>query len=203
MEKRKNPGDVNTIIIVLGLGAAAYLVYQYLQSSGLWAQWFGGAAGNTFSTPASLLSYCQANPNGTAIYQAAGGSPTSATCAQWLAANTAATPAPAGAAPTPTGTPSSPTPASTGLVIPSNLTVTPNINNSLSGNVTINGVSTNLSIITGNAGNTSGVIYNTAGQDITSQFSSAEQQQLVSAFMAANGGLAGLFGVENPYGWEM
>ena len=88
-------------------------------------------------------------------------------------------------------------------MIPSNLTVTPTINNSLSGNVTINGVSTNLSIITGNAGNTSGVIYNTAGQDITSQFSSAEQQQLVSAFMAANGGLAGLFGVENPYGWEM
>jgi hypothetical protein len=208
--KKENPG-ANGIIIALGVAAAGYLVYQWLQSSGLWAQWFGGtaASGNTFSTPATLMSYCQANPGGTATYQVAGGSPTTATCSAWLAAQTPAATTPAASTSTPpqsTAPPTSTPASSTGLVIPSNLTVTPNINNSLSGNVMINGVSTNLSIITANAGQSAGVIYNTAGQDITAQFSTAEQQQLVSAFIAANGGMAGLGWMpsgETPYGWEM
>jgi hypothetical protein len=211
MTKKENPG-ASGIIIALGVAAAGYLVYQWLQSSGLWAQWFGGAtSGNTFSTPATLLAYCQANPNGTAIYQAVGGAPTSAPCSQWIAAQAApsasAVPV-AGATTTPVSVPApvTSTPNSAGLVIPSNLTVSPNINNSLSGNVTINGASTNLSIITANLGQSAGLIYNTAGQDITNQFSTAEQQALVSAFLAANGGLAGLgwmSSTETPYGWEM
>jgi hypothetical protein len=215
MTKRENPG-ASGVIIALGVAAAGYLVYQWLQSSGLWAQWFGGAtAGNTFSTPATLLGYCQANPNGTAIYQAVGGAPTSAPCSQWLAAQTpvasatpVASPGGAGGAAMPVSVPLPVTssPSSTGLVIPSNLTVSPNINNSLSGNVMINGTSTNLSIITANLGQSAGLIYNTAGQDITNQFSTDEQQGLVSAFLSANGGLAGLgwmSSTETPYGWEM
>lgn len=194
-----------TIITVLGIGAAAYLIYQWLQSSGLWAQWFGGALANTFSNPQQLLAYCQANPTGTATYQAAGGSPISAPCSSWLSANATTTPPPT--TPSTAATAQAPSQASAGLSIPSNLTVTPNINNSLSGDVILNGVSTNLSIITGNAGQSAGVIYNTAGQDITSQFTAAQQQQLIAAFTAAphNAGVSGLDGgywAQNPYAWK-
>jgi hypothetical protein len=93
----------------------------------------------------------------------------------------------------PTGSTTTTTPTTApvtvpGLQIPSNLSVTPNVNNSLSGNVLLNGESVNLSIITKNQGQTSGVIYNTAGSDITSQFTPAQQQQLVQAFLLAPSG---------------
>jgi hypothetical protein len=68
--------------------AAAYFVYQWLQNSGLWAQWFGGTASNQFNSSSALLTYCQANPNGTAIYvDPTTGASSTATCAQWLASN--------------------------------------------------------------------------------------------------------------------
>jgi hypothetical protein len=69
--------------------AAGYFVYQWLQNSGLWAQWFGGStASNSFNTSTALLTYCQANPNGTAIYvDPTTGASSTATCAQWLASN--------------------------------------------------------------------------------------------------------------------
>jgi hypothetical protein len=73
-----------TIIKFAAIGVGAYLLYEWLQSSGLWAQWFGG--GNSFSTPATLLTYCQANPTGSATYTGSG-TPTTATCAAWMAAN--------------------------------------------------------------------------------------------------------------------
>lgn len=38
------PGDLLKILIV---GAGGYLLYNYLVSSGMWAQWFGGASGAT------------------------------------------------------------------------------------------------------------------------------------------------------------
>ena len=67
-----------TILKVGIIGVAGYLGYQYLQSSGLWAQFFGG---NSFTTAAQLISYCQANPTGSATY---GGQ--TAPCSQWMAA---------------------------------------------------------------------------------------------------------------------
>jgi hypothetical protein len=219
MESKRNP-DTGTIILVLGIGAAAYLVYQYLQSSGLWAQWFGGAAGNVFSDPQKLLAYCAANPTGTATYQAAGSAPTTAPCSQWIAAQQHIATTPVSSATNPNSGTSAPPPppapvpvsnSNSGLTIPAGLTVTHNINNSLSGNVIWNGATVNLSIITANAGAAAGVIYNTAGQDITAQFTPAQQQQLVSAFIAANGSGGGVSGItwnmppteDNPYGWEM
>lgn len=42
MKKQENPGGSSEIITML-LACGAYLAYTYLQSSGLWAQWFGGA----------------------------------------------------------------------------------------------------------------------------------------------------------------
>ena len=88
-----------TIIKFAAVGVGAYILYNWLQTSGLWAQWFGG---NSFTTPQALLTYCQANPNGTAIYVGQNGVPTSAPCSQWVAANTASgavQPAAAAAAP--------------------------------------------------------------------------------------------------------
>jgi hypothetical protein len=70
------------------IAAAGYFVYQWLQNSGLWAQWFGGTASNQFNSSSALLTYCQANPNGTAIYvDPTTGASSTATCAQWLASN--------------------------------------------------------------------------------------------------------------------
>jgi hypothetical protein len=83
--------DENTkqLIKYGAMAAAAYFVYQWLQNSGLWAQWFGGSSStNTFNTSTGLLAYCQANPTGTAIYvDPATGASSTATCAQWLASN--------------------------------------------------------------------------------------------------------------------
>ena len=74
------------IIKFLIIGVAVYLGYEYLQSSGLWAQWFGGSsAGNSFATVAALQAYCTANPNGTAMYNGQ-----TSSCAQWLQAIAAA-----------------------------------------------------------------------------------------------------------------
>ena len=72
-----------------------------------------------------------------------------------------------------------------GLIIPSTLVVSPNINNSLSGYVSWNGNNTNLTIIPTQASAGVGLIWNTNGQDITSQFNSAQQAALVSAFQSA------------------
>lgn len=69
----------NTIVKLGVLGLAGYLLYQWLQNSGLWGQMFG------FSTTQQLITYCQANPSGSASY---GGQ--SAPCSQWLAAVSAA-----------------------------------------------------------------------------------------------------------------
>jgi hypothetical protein len=96
---------------------------------------------------------------------------------------TGTTTPPTGTTTTTTGsTTTTPTP---GLVIPSTLTVTPGINQSLQGTVQLNGESVQLSIITGRAPATSGVIYNTSGTDITAQFTAAQQAQLVQAFLLA------------------
>lgn len=84
--------SMKTVLKFAAVGVGAYLLYNWLQSSGLWAQFFGG---NSFTNPQQLLTYCQANPTGTAIYVGANGVPTSAPCSQWVAANTASGAVPA------------------------------------------------------------------------------------------------------------
>ena len=95
--------DESSIIKLVIVGVAAYLGYNWLQSSGLWAQWFGGSS--SFTTAPALLAYCQANPSGTASFNGQ-----SAPCASWMQA--AAATAPAGT-PTVAAAPSAvnPTPA--------------------------------------------------------------------------------------------
>lgn len=55
------------------LAGGAYLLYEYLQSSGLWAQWFGGAGGggSLFGNAGALLPAGTVLPSGTS--QPAGG----------------------------------------------------------------------------------------------------------------------------------
>jgi hypothetical protein len=86
-----------------------------------------------------------------------------------------------------------------GLVIPSNLVVAKTLNNSLTGTVQLNGESVPLSIITGNSPATSGVIYNSGGTDITSQFTSAQQAQLVQAFLLAPQSPSGTSGLGHVF----
>ena len=81
--------DTKQLIKYAAIAAAAYFVYEWLQTSGLWAQWFGTtAATNTFTDPTLLMNYCQANPTGSATYTVNGVSNT-ATCSQWIASNSA------------------------------------------------------------------------------------------------------------------
>lgn len=42
--REQNPGGSSEVVTLLIVAGGAYLAYTYLQSSGLWAQWFGGAA---------------------------------------------------------------------------------------------------------------------------------------------------------------
>jgi len=76
-------GDDTTkmLIKVALLGLAGYFVYNWLQNSGLWGEYFG------FSSVTQLQTYCAQNPSGTATYNGQ-----SATCAQWTAALAAASP---------------------------------------------------------------------------------------------------------------
>lgn len=89
-----------------------------------------------------------------------------------------------------------PAPVQSGLVIPTNLVVSPNINNSLSGDVQLNGIMTNLSIIPSNLSLGVGLIYNSSGNDISTSFTPTQQQALVQAFTTApqspTAGLTGL-----------
>lgn len=81
--------DSKQLIKYAMIAVGAYILYNWLQSSGMWASWFGGtvAASNSFTDPTLLMNYCQANPAGTAIFTNASGVASSATCAQWIAAN--------------------------------------------------------------------------------------------------------------------
>jgi len=74
--------DSTSMVIKLAvLGVLGYLGYQYLQNSGLWAQWFGGGVQN-FTDPTSLLTWCNANPTLSATYNGQSG-----TCQQWIQAS--------------------------------------------------------------------------------------------------------------------
>jgi hypothetical protein len=108
--------DEGGILKLVLLGVAGYLAYQWLQSSGLWAQWFGG---NSFTSTSQLLAYCQANPTGTASFNGQ-----SAPCSSWLqAASGAAQPAASSSAPAPSSA-TSPSPAAGPISTP---TVSPSL----------------------------------------------------------------------------
>ncbi len=126
------------------------------------------------------------------------------------AATTATTAPPATAAATtattaPPATPATPAPSSTPtIVIPANFSVTPDINGAYKGTVTYNGQPATLDVILANAGNTSGVVWNANGQDITSILGPANVTTLVNAYQAAvnqqtvTGNLSGLGQVRVP-----
>lgn len=63
--------------------------------------------------------------------------------------------------------------------------VAPDINNSLKGTITLNGTAMTINVIPSAAGQSSGLIWNTSGQDITQQFTAAEQAQILQAFTTA------------------
>ena len=93
-------------------------------------------------------------------------------------------------APTTTTTPPAATapatpPSVPPIIIPAGFTVTPDINNSYKGTVTYNGSPATLNVILANAGATSGVVYNSTGQDITALLGPANVTTLVNAYQAA------------------
>lgn len=103
--------NAKNVIRLAAVAVGAYIAYQWLESSGMWAQWFG-ASSNVFTDPNALLAYCQKNSAGQATYSVSG-KQTTATCAQWLAANQAAssssgTAAPSSGSPSPTPAPPAP-----------------------------------------------------------------------------------------------
>lgn len=74
----------DTMEDILKIGAVAvgaYLIWNWLQSSGL----LGAATSSTFTTGDSLMTYCQANPTGSATYTDPSGVTSTATCAAWIA----------------------------------------------------------------------------------------------------------------------
>jgi len=55
MKRQENPSGGGEIITLLIVAGGAYLAYNYLQSSGLWAEWFGGAATSAGGTIAQQI----------------------------------------------------------------------------------------------------------------------------------------------------
>jgi hypothetical protein len=80
---------------------------------------------------------------------------------------------------------SAPVPA---LQIPGGFTVTTDINNALKGTVVLSGIPTTLDVIVppgGYNGQTSGVVYDTNGADVTSTLGTAVVSDLVAAYVQA------------------
>jgi hypothetical protein len=79
-----------TFVTIAVIGGALYLVYVYLQKSGMWAKWFTPAGGgNEFTDEAALLAYCNSqdiavNDGGLAVFIDAQGTRHSASCADWI-----------------------------------------------------------------------------------------------------------------------
>jgi hypothetical protein len=103
--------------------------------------------------------------------------------------------------------PTTPVTAPTPVVqFPANFSVTPDINNSLKGTILYNGVSVTLNVILGNAGQASGVVWNSQGQDVTSSLGPAVVTQIVQGFLAqslvqpsTNPGPSGVSGIVQAF----
>ena len=101
---------------------------------------------------------------------------------------------------TPSETPPAPHPPAPPVLDTTGLVVTPDINDSLTGTVKLNGIPTRLSIITA-----SGAIYDSSGQEITSALQSqgVDIVALRTAFINAGSGVAGLGAVRYIPAWLM
>ncbi len=158
-------------LIALG----AYLIYEYIQKNGGISGIFGttAAAGTGPVVPPPGISMPNASAIGPAVSH---GTPLT----------------------TPITTPP-PTPAPPVLDM-TGLTVVPDINDSLTGTVKLNGVPTRLSIITA-----SGAIYDSNGQEITSTLQSegVDIVALRTAFANAGSGVSGLGAVRYIPAWLM
>lgn len=104
---------------------------------------------------------------------------------------------PAGTPPT-TTTAATPPAATVTLSIPSNLSVTSDINNALKGMVNVNGQLVSIDVIPSAAGQPSGVVWNSSGDDVTSMFTPAQITQLITAYSLAPKGVSGLRGFGGP-----
>jgi hypothetical protein len=99
-------------------------------------------------------------------------------------------------------TPATPAPSTTPtIVIPAGFSVVTDINNSYRGTVTYNGTPTSFNVILANAGQSTGVVFNTSGTDVTALLGPANVTTLVNAFQSAvntetvAGNLAGVYGL--------
>ena len=97
----------------------------------------------------------------------------------------ATTTAPASGTSTSTTSTGSTTAATPQIVIPANFSVAADINNSYKGTVTYNGSPATFNVILANAGQSSNVVYNSSGADVTSLLGPANVTTLVNAFQAA------------------
>jgi hypothetical protein len=148
------------ILVIGGIGVGLYLLYKYLQQTC-----------PTQTTPSSLCSaYAQVSSifGGTAAAPAAPAPPTitGSTAPVGVPPPLVTVTSPFPTAPPAQIAPPAPPPAATVTIVGQ---VTPNINNSLSADVLVNGQPMNLTIIPANASNSSGAAWNTQGQDITGQ----------------------------------
>ena len=90
-----------------------------------------------------------------------------------------------GGSPVPPATTTPAPPSTPAVIIPAGFTVTPDINGAFKGTVTFNGSPTSFDVILANVGNASGVVWNSAGQDVTAVLGAANVTTLVNAFQAA------------------
>jgi hypothetical protein len=152
------------------IALGVYLIYEYLQKNGGLAAVFGTTVGPSPVVPVPGISTPIASTIGTTPAQ-----------------------------PTATSTPAAPAPAPPVLDM-TGLTVTPDVNDSLTGTVKLNGVPTRLSIITA-----TGQIYDSTGTEITSTLQS-EGVDIVgirTAFANAGSGISGLGAVRYIPAWLM
>jgi len=115
------------IIKIVLIGGGIFLIYKYLQNSGLWAQWFGGG-GNTIDTTdpqaqQKAIAYCQSNPGGSINVTSSGKTVGAVPCSAFIASMaptvgpaTTTTPPPVS---TPVVSPAPTPPATTGTIPPS------------------------------------------------------------------------------------
>jgi hypothetical protein len=144
-----------------------------------------------------IYEYIQKNGGLAGIF---GSTAAAGTTGTLTAAQIAAAAAAAAATSTPPATAPASHPPTPPVLDMTGLTVVPDVNDSLTGTVKLNGVPTRLSIITA-----SGAIYDTSGQEITSALQSqgVDIVALRTAFQNAPQGVSGLGAVRYIPAWLM
>jgi hypothetical protein len=166
--------DITSILLMVGGAAAAYWYITSYGPNGAvsagnvswWTTWFGAG-----TAPASTVTASPPTSTGTS---AGTGTGTGTETGTPPASATGVVPPPITLLPTPTPV----------VQVPANFTVAPDINNALKGTILYNGVPATLDVILSNAGNTSGVVWNSQGQDVTAVLGPTVVAQIVQAFQA-------------------